>query len=401
MFTLTRIKYQLFRLPGRTVLLLLAAIVFLTSLEVYLVNLHTCQAALDSLAENIPVTARVVNRNGTKHNRLAIDVELFDALTAQNVHNVLCTANAAGALGEPVQTEEQFAGGDTSITAANHFSAVPAVSAETVSFAGEADCSFLAGTEGLCGISEKYAEQMKVTLGNELTLPVYTVHYSPLGVRYIPIGEQSLRIVCTYPYTETNIGHSPDIVVPAAWLRAKTERAGEPFVYSSLSVVLDDPLRLTSFKNKLAPLGFMHVSEGDACDAISVEDEMFIKTAEELLEHLRLYKIFQIPFFVLIVLLVMLTVFLVMKSSRRDIAIARSLGEPKRQIAVVQFLSTMLTQLAGGIVTNGILTIFIHTSIKVSQGILLVYLLCAAIGTVFALAGLMRFDTLALLGKAD
>lgn len=128
---------------------------------------------------------------------------------------------------------------------------------------------------------------------------------------------------------------------------------------------------------------------------------MFSKTAEELLEHLRLYKIFQIPFFVLIVLLVMLTVFLVMKSSRRDIAIARSLGEPKRQIAVVQFLSTMLTQLAGGIVTNGILTIFIHTSIKVSQGILLVYLLCAAIGTIFALAGLMRFDTLALLSKAD
>lgn len=405
MFIFTEVNYRLSRSPGRSVILVLAAIMLVTSIGAYLGNLQASQAALNNLAESIPVTARVANRAGTQTSQLSIETAHYDALTSLEVHGVLCTAGAAGALQESAHNQEPFAGGDTAITGANCFAALPAVQEEDTAFLVGYSGSFLTGNEAVCAVSDAYAQQMGLALGDEITLPVYAATCSPYGVRYAPIGRHSLLVAAVYPYTERNGQRSPNMAVPVAWLRNATETAGEAFYYTSLSVVLDQPLYLTRFKESLMPLGFTQVSRDEklsgACDAISMEDELFIKTAEELRGNLQTYRSFQLPFFGLVTVMVMLAVFLVLRGSRRDMAIASSLGEPRRRISLVHFSAAVLTQLLGGCIAMIPLVLRMGITLGDSLWIIMMYLLCACAGTMLALAQLLRFDTLTLLTKND
>lgn len=404
MFIFTEVNYRLTRAPGRSVVLILAAVMLVASMGAYLGSLEAIQAALNNLAESIPVTARVVNRSGTRTTRLSVETEHFDALTSLDVHGLLCTAEAAGDFSGSAQDQEPFAGGDTYIVGANCPDALPAVDGDALTLLAGYTGSFLSGDEPVCGVSEAYLKQTGLRLGDTLSLPMYALTCSSMGGHYDAMGQQSLKIVASYPYNEVNGQRTPDVAVPVAWLRGAAEGAGAHFAYSSLSVVLRNPLRLTEFKKELPALGFKKVNIAetiDGSDAISMEDELFIKTAEELRENLNTYRSFLLPFFALITAMVMLAVFLVLRGSRRDMAVASSLGEPRLRISFVHFCAAVLTQLLGGCIAMAPLVYKIGLSLWDSLGILLIYLLCASIGTVLALIQLLRFDTLMLLTKND
>ena len=400
MFLLTEIHYRLSRTLGKSIILALAAVMLVTSMGAYLGNFQSSQAALDNLAESIPVTARVLSRDGTQSSRIAIDTGHFDSLTSMNVHDVRCTSGAAGAFSAEVRSQEPFAGGDTAITAVNCFEAVPAFLEDDVIYTSQFGPGYLSSNHAVCGISDSYAEKMGLALGEEVSLPVYTATFNSYDVRYTYVGEQTLRIVAVYPYNEINGERTPDMTIPVAWLRKIAESMGTHFYYSSLSVNLTDPLHLTQFKENLIPSGFVPVGTANAygaSDAISVEDELFIKTAEELRSNLQTYRLFQLPFYCMVTIMVMLTVFLVLRSGRKDMAIASSLGESRLRISYVHFSGTVLTQIAGGGLASLALVAYAGIGIMDSVWIFLVYLLCAAVGTILALLQLMRFDTLALL----
>lgn len=405
MFLLTEINYRFTRSLGRTAILVLAAAMLVASMGAYLGNLQVSQAALENLAERIPVTARVMNRQGTQADGLAIDTVYFDALATMDVRGVLCTAAGAGALGAEARAQEPFAGGDTILAAANAFSALAAVDGDALVLGEGYAPGFLSGGEALCALCEPYAQQAGVGLGDEIRLPLYVAVNTGYALRYSPIGERRLTVVALYPYREENGQRAPDMAVPVAWLRGVVEEAGEAFCYTSLSAELADPLSLTRFKEELKARGFQRINPEDtaigACDAISMEDELFIKTAEELQANLRTYRAFQAPFFGLITVMVMLAVFLVLRGSRRDMAIASSLGEPRLRISFVHFAAAVLTQALGGCLAVGLLVARLGITWGDSLGILRTYLLCAGMGTLLALAQLMRFDTLTLLTKND
>lgn len=88
MFLLKEINYRFSRMPGRSVILLLASVMLVASMGAYLGSLQASQTALDNLAESIPVTARVVNRSGTRTSRLSVEAPHFDALTSLGVRGV-------------------------------------------------------------------------------------------------------------------------------------------------------------------------------------------------------------------------------------------------------------------------------------------------------------------------
>lgn len=404
MFIFTEINYRFSRTPGRSAILILAAVMLVASMGAYLGSLQASQAALDNLAESIPVTARVVERSGAKTSQLSVSTTHYDALTSLSVHGVLCTSSAAGAWSSDAQAQEPFAGGDTFITAANCFDALPAVDEKDLTLLDGCGPGFLSGSEAVCGISEPYAQLTGLELGDEFTLPVYAITYSQMGMRYTPVGCQTLTVAALYPYNEVNGERSPDVSVPVSWLRGAAESAGTVFYYSSLSAVLDDPLHLTQFKETLPGLGFMRVDSASSfgpSDAVSMEDELFIKTAEELRENLKTYRSFQLPFFGLITVMVMLAVFLVLRGSRMDMAVASSLGEPRLRISFVHFCAALLTQLLGGCLAVAPLVLSMGLSFGDSLQILAAYLLCACAGTALALFRLLRFDTLTLLTKND
>lgn len=71
--------------------------------------------------------------------------------------------------------------------------------------------------------------------------------------------------------------------------------------------------------------------------AITVQDEQYI-TAEPLGQTVVLFRRFQIPFFALVISMIVLAIFLIMRGSRRVMAISVSLGRPRFLCAMGCFL---------------------------------------------------------------
>lgn len=406
MFGFTEVSYQLFRLPGRTLLMLLIAILLVASMGAYLGSTQASEAALDDLAQTVPVTARVLTRDGSKSRQLSVSKERYDALEEGQVSQVFCTVDGAAALDPALQAADSFFGGDTTLTAANCFEALAVPPAGKVAYLEGFDPDFLAGSEALCALSDAYADIHALVLGDVLDLPIYLTVYGLTSTNYTPLGNQTLRVAALYPATEANGERTPDMIVPANYLRSAAETANVNFSYASLSATVADPMRLNDFKDRLLSMGFVPVETDSGlqsfqCDAVSMEDELFIKTAEKLQENVHVYRMFRVPFFGLITLMIMLAVFLVLRRARGEMAIVSSLGEERVRIGLVHFSATMLVQLMGGCLGLLVLAFVLPLSSAGALEILATYLLCAALGTALALIPLFRVDTLTLLTRQE
>lgn len=147
---------------------------------------------------------------------------------------------------------------------------------------------------------------------------------------------------------------------PIGWLRSVTEAAtdseGKPvkFYYDSASAYIKSPRELNKFKAGMNERGIYEMSpirRRDSSlligDTLSADDEMYIKNSSELIENLVTYSSFQLPFFGVVVTIIALITFLSLRSYRRDIAIASSLGRQKLLNAAVPFFSTLIVQALG------------------------------------------------------
>lgn len=112
MLMFVQVKYQL-RNRGRSVLVLCIAALLAACMAFYVGNIGVNKAALQSLSDSVPVTVRITSRNGAKTAGLNIEAKPFDHLTEAGVHDVRCTAVAAGAFSPEVRAQEMFLGGDT------------------------------------------------------------------------------------------------------------------------------------------------------------------------------------------------------------------------------------------------------------------------------------------------
>lgn len=405
MFTLTEIKYQLFRNRGRSILLVLIAALLTACMAFYVGNILSADQALNTLGDQIPVEIRVTNLDGSISGGIRLESEKYDALIQTGVKDIRCSAAAAGALSEDAQNIVPFEGGDTRIYGVNCIEAA-GIPATLFTFAENTDCSFLEGDEPLCAVDELFAENEGVSIGDEISLPVYLY---AAGMGYLPIEQKAvLKIAATYG-AATGAGNSNDLIVPVQWLRnTLVKNGGTFFCYDSFSATVDDPLRLNSFKEKIKELGYLpqkaslrsddDFSEGGA---VLIEDEIFIKTAIKLRENLAAYRRFLVPFFVLIITLISLSIFLVLRNSRLDMAIASSLGISKLQSVCGSFFSVLLADLFGCLLALPVLYYAAGIPLSAALAVCGFFLACACIGTALSLGALLRFDTLELLTKVD
>ena len=392
-----QVKYQL-RNRGRSVLILCIAALLAMCMAFYVGNIGASEAALQSLSDSVPVTVRITSRNGAKTAGLNIEAKPFDRLTEASVHDVQCTAVAAGAFGPEVRAQEMFLGGDTTVRAGNSLEALE-LSADDLHFADGQSAAFLGGDSAQCVIGEDYAERTGLHPGDTLSIPLYTVRQSMNGTVYQKISDAALEIIGTH-----SAPGGADVILPVRYLRAEAETAGVSFLYDSCNALVDDSTHLKDFKAEMQKY-FMDINpsaeDPNAGDALSVEDELFVKTASRLRQNIALFQSMLVPFFALIIGLVVLTTFLTMRSTRRDMAIARSLGVSKWRCAAPNFIGTVLLDMLGCAVTLPILSAVLHIpalSVLVVFGL---FTLCAALGTAVALLCLLRFDTLTLLTQVD
>lgn len=392
-----QVKYQL-RSRGRSVLVLCIAALLAACMAFYVGNIGVNKAALQSLSDSVPVTVRITSRNGAKTAGLNIEAKPFDHLTEAGVHDVRCTAVAAGAFSPEVRAQEMFLGGDTIVRAGNSLEALE-LSADNLHFADGQSAAFLSGDSAQCVIGEGYAERTGLHLGDTLSLEIYTVRQSMNGTIYQMIGDAALEIIGTH-----SAPGGADVILPVNFLRTEAETAGVSFLYDSCSALVDDSTHLKDFKAEMQKY-FMDINpsaeDPNAGDALSVEDELFVKTASRLRQNIALFQSMLVPFFALIIGLVVLATFLTMRSTRRDMAIARSLGVSKWRCAAPNFISTVLLDMLGCAVILPILSAALHIPALSAHAIFGLFTLCAALGTAAALLCLLRFDTLTLLTQVD
>ena len=392
-----QVKYQL-RSRGRSVLVLCIAALLAACMAFSVGNIGVNKAALQSLSDSVPVTVRITSRNGAKTAGLNIEAKPFDHLTEAGVHDVRCTAVAAGAFSPEVRAQEMFLGGDTIVRAGNSLEALE-LSADNLHFADGQSAAFLSGDSAQCVIGEDYAERTGLHPGDTLSLEIYTVRQSMNGTIYQMIGDVALEIIGTH-----SAPGGADVILPVNFLRTEAETAGVSFLYDSCSALVDDSTHLKGFKAEMQKY-FMDINpsaeDPNAGDALSVEDELFVKTASRLRQNIALFQSMLVPFFALIIGLVVLTTFLTMRSTRRDMAIARSLGVSKWRCAAPNFISTVLLDMLGCAVILPILSAALHIPALSAHAIFGLFTLCAALGTAAALLCLLRFDTLTLLTQVD
>lgn len=397
MLMFVQVKYQL-RSRGRSVLVLCIAALLAACMAFYVGNIGVNKAALQSLSDSVPVTVRITSRNGAKTAGLNIEAKPFDHLTEAGVHDVRCTAVAAGAFSPEVRAQEMFLGGDTIVRAGNSLEALE-LSADNLHFADGQSASFLSGDSAQCVIGEDYAERTGLHPGDTLSLEIYTVRQSMNGTIYQMIGNVALEIIGTH-----SAPGGADVILPVNFLRTEAETAGVSFLYDSCSALVDDSTHLKDFKAEMQKY-FMDINlsaeDPNAGDALSVEDELFVKTASRLRQNIALFQSMLVPFFTLIIGLVVLTTFLTMRSTRRDMAIARSLGVSKWRCAAPNFISTVLLDMLGCAVILPILSAALHIPALSALVIFGLFTLCVALGTAAALLCLLRFDTLTLLTQVD
>ena len=128
-----------------------------------------------------------------------------------------------------------------------------------------------------------------------------------------------------------------------------------------------------------------------------MEDEAYITAAEELGQTILVFSRFLAPFFVLVVGLVMLAIFLILRGSRRDMAIAISLGRPKLLTALSSFLSVFIAEILGCGCALPVMVLGAGLSLEVGLAVCGAFMLCAVVGDVLGLLLLLRFDVLSLL----
>ena len=408
MFFLREIWYQL-RKRGATLLTLTLSVLLLASMALYLGSLRSNEAALDNLANVIDVPVRISDSTGKSFVGLNIPSELYDVLSAAGVTDLYSTAQAVGTMNEDLRKLPPRAGGvDTSISAANSWEQFAGMRPEAVTFAAGYDETIFAEAEteaeGKAVIPGRFAKQYDLSLGDSFDLPLYLRYKNEDGlIKYSSLGRATL-LVAGISTDATIEGAETDIYVPTAWLRERADKWWAPFFYSSASAKLQNPLRLNEFKDEMIDGGFHQAgigSRGATDNVLVVSDGVFIRTNRELRNNIRMFQGFLLPFFLLVIFLAALSLFLILRSSRRELAVASSLGRPKLKSGMAQFAAVFLIALLGCCLALPIMLLGGGLSVQISLSICGLFLLCNAVGTVFALVLLLRFDAMELLTKVD
>ena len=404
MVILKEMNYIVFRNRGRTALSVCIAALLVCCMSFYLGSIQTAESAEENLAQVIPVTAQVVSRSGARTVGFEIDENHFANLMKADIKDAVYTASACANFQEQYRAED-VQGADTSVTAVSGLSALVGVTEESIAFENGYDLSFLENAEPLCVVSQSYAAQYGLNSGDTLSMPFYVTRYNDDGfsLRYEHLGMQGVKIIGVYADSASGSAVPCSMIVSVPWLQTVVKENNLRFYYSSFRCALRDPMKLNDFKDAMRGAGFAkpdpNALDERHGDTLVVDDQLFIETAEKLEQNLKVLRWFLAPFFVIV--LVTLVTFLLLRSTRRDMAISLSLGRPKILSGCACFFGMLIANVCGCAVAVPILLCTAGLALGQILTICGLYLASSCVGVLLALILLLRFDALELLTKID
>lgn len=393
---------SLLRRKGQSLLRVGLACLLLLCLELYMATIQSSEQALIRAGQELPVEVKVVSADGSQNVGIRIEETKVEALLEAGIRNPVYSVQIAGNL-DPVNQVEPVKSCDTSLYGVNSLDGFSFVERDSFTFAQGYDETFVAGTEPVCSISTSYAATHNLKLRDSLELPVYSIDYGKTGssFQFGDLGTVSLQVVGLFQETtgSQSVVHG---IVPIAWVHRLFEETGTPFYYHSFQGLVANPLQLNAFKATAEELGFReaHPDAGDSRtgNALEMQDSIFRETAERLQANQQWFVLFAPGFCALVGVLVLVTTFFILRSARREIALASALGKPLLGSALRLFLENLLLTLVGSVMALAISGAILGTA---ALAVGAVFLGVALLGSFGAVVLVCRFDLLNTLLKQE
>lgn len=344
---------NIIRNKGQSLLLIVISFLFTCFMGLYLGSIVHNKALLNTLGERLPVKAALVDAASGKEMGLKITEKQADNFMELSLSDYILTAECYG----------NFKTGDTEKRASLYINAVNDISAlmlqeDRISMEAAEVNKILKGNKNLCFFDKDYLEQREahIEIGDTLEIPLFQPIYDDLGFvgSFAAAGEASVKVAGFYRGTQGEVtANFPNMICPAAWLREQYEARGTRLTYTSAKANVKNPLELNQLKKKAKELKFKALDsssfQAKAGIALAVDDHLFIQSATEIRQNIRLLEFFQFPVMLLLILLEALVSFMMMKRHVYELYLLRCLGEKKYVSITKLILEILFLSFAGSI----------------------------------------------------
>ena len=385
------------RSPLKSILTIIFSISIIIFIGLYINNIKTLETSLKKLSQTIPVTGEICDISGSKTTGLEIDERkgnqiIFSQYVVQAKYTIQVVANN-------INNQNNIS---TTLMGCNSIDALPLLYDDNIDFMSGNDSSFLTDDKNNCIVEAEFAKQNNIVLGQEITFSLSIYKYDSGVYLTDNIDNVKMNVIGIYDY---NSATNTSIIVPVKSLARLVKESGNEVFYDSLKFELKDPGKLNEFKQDVKNIGFSNINsqsvQSVAGNSLIVYDNIYIENASNILDALQMYRLFEIPFIILMFVLYVLVIFLLIKNKQLEMAISLSLGQSKKAVNFNLFLEIEILSILGCLL--GVLALALITDIEIFSLLMIFFgfLILSILGIMLVIKLLMNFDIMQLLSKTD
>lgn len=408
MFYLRTSLTNIRRHAHKSLLNFILCILIVVLLNVYVENINSTKEQLVSLPESIRVTAVISNLNGSQNAELNIKDETIQLLKdSMHTKDLVYTVQLRMGFGEfgigDFEGKLNYFGAGV-----NDIKGVAGLKADEIVLREGNSLDFLKSARKECIVDTYLLEQMNMKLGDKVPLTSFYYRYGDYHDIYIePLNTEVYEIIGNMDIKEyLGSAVQPDIIVPIESVRQAFQQRGDiVFTADSCSFAVKKPFMLNVFKEEMHRAGLLSVVK-DADyqydgNALTVADETFIRSAENLEESLMLLKAVFPLFLVIIAFIGYITAYLFIQNRSMEYAIMRLLGIGRAGGFLTMFMEILIVEVAGCVFGGILCILWMGTGIEILSAVAGSFLVFYVLGSVAALLSMNSLSVMKVLSKKD
>lgn len=390
-------KKLILRSPLKSILTIIFSISIIIFIGLYINNIKTLETSLRKLSQTIPVTGEICDISGSKTTGLEIDERKGNQIISSQY--VVQAKYTIQVVASNINNQNNIS---TTLMGCNSIDALPLLYDDNIDFMSGNDSSFLTDDKNNCIVEADFAKQNNIVLGQEITFSLSIYKYDSGVYLTDNIDNIKMNVIGIYDY---NSATNTSIIVPVKSLARLIKESGNEVFYDSLKFELKDPGKLNEFKQDVKSIGFSNINsqsvQSVAGNSLIVYDNIYIENASNILDALQMYRLFEIPFIILMFVLYVLVIFLLIKNKQLEMAISLSLGQSKKAVNFNLFLEIEILSILGCLL--GVLALALITDIEIFSLLMIFFgfLILSILGIMLVIKLLMNFDIMQLLSKTD
>lgn len=390
-------KKLILRSPLKSILTIIFSISIIIFIGLYINNIKTLETSLRKLSQTIPVTGEICDISGSKTTGLEIDERKGNQIISSQY--IVQAKYTIQVVANNINNQNNIS---TTLMGCNSIDALPLLYDDNIDFMSGNDSSFLTDDKNNCIVEAEFAKQNNIVLGQEITFSLSIYKYDSGVYLTDNIDNVKMNVIGIYDY---NSATNTSIIVPVKSLARLIKESGNEVFYDSLKFELKDPGKLNEFKQDVKSIGFSNINsqsvQSVAGNSLIVYDNIYIENASNILDALQMYRLFEIPFIILMFVLYVLVIFLLIKNKQLEMAISLSLGQSKKAVNFNLFLEIEILSILGCLL--GVLALSLITDIEIFSLLMIFFgfLILSILGIMLVIKLLMNFDIMQLLSKTD